>query len=235
MKFNIIVADPPWNFSDSLTMNAVKRGSSSNYRVLKDEDIIGLDVKSIVADDAVLVLWVPSSKLQAGLDTMKAWGFEQTQTFIWVKTKKSDSLFKELKQDVKEGLKTLSSINKLPFIYEKICNLLDSIDLNESLNFFMGRLFRQTHEVALVGKRGKIYKDLKNRAQRSVLLSPALGHSSKPDALQDRLEVMFPTGKKLEIFARRVKIGWECVGDEISLLKEDIRDSIKRLKNEKNN
>ena len=88
-KFNLIVADCPWSFGDTLQMSRTKRGASAQYNTLSDFDITNLNVESIAADDAVLALWVLSSKLQVGLDTMMSWGFEQTQTFIWVKTKKA--------------------------------------------------------------------------------------------------------------------------------------------------
>jgi N6-adenosine-specific RNA methylase IME4 len=235
MNFDLIVADPPWSFDDKLTMSDVKRGSESQYDVLTTADIIKLDVESIASDDAVLVLWVPSSLLQAGMSCMKEWGFDQTQTFIWVKTKKPENVFKTLKKDIKTAIKLAfddRSYKDNEALREIVAplNMLDSFNLNECLNFFMGRLFRQTHEIALVGKRGKVYDKLKNKAQRSVLLDINLKHSAKPEGLQDRLEVMFPGANKLELFARRVRPGWECVGLECpASLGEDIRDSIKRL------
>lgn len=235
MKYDLIVADPPWSFDDKLTMSDVKRGSESQYDVLTTADIIKLDVESIAADDAVLVLWVPSSLIQEGLDCMKAWGFDQTQTFVWVKTKKPDNIFKALKKDIKIAMKLAfddrSYQDAVAFreIVEPL-KMLDSFDLNDCLNFFMGRLFRQTHEIALVGKRGKVYDKLENKAQRSVLLDINLKHSAKPEGLQDRLEIMFPKANRLELFARRVRPGWETVGLECpATLGEDIRDSIKRL------
>ena len=203
MKYNVICADPPWNFSDPLVMSGVKRGAISQYRTLNLNDIKNLDVSSIAEDDAVLILWVPSSMLQDGLDVMKSWGFAQKQTYIWVKIKKN---------------------LKLPKIKY----------INEILAFFMGRLFRQTHEIALIGTKGKIYSKLQNRSQRSVVLDVNLKHSAKPEGLQDSLDIMFPSphNTKVELFARRSRPGWDCVGLECpDSLDEDIRDSIERLKN----
>ena len=91
-SFNIIVADPPWNFKDSLKMSDVARGASSNYSVMSILDIKQLPVKDITdPNGAVLALWVPSSLLQEGLDTMNAWGFKHKQTYVWVKTKKQST------------------------------------------------------------------------------------------------------------------------------------------------
>ena len=171
MKFDVIVADPPWELSDRLTMSDVKRGAASQYSVLDIEAIKTLDVKSIAQTDCVLALWVPSSLLQEGLDTMKAWGFEHKQTAIWVKTKK-------------EPLKSLAKQLRPKLDKKEILNFLKSFDLNNVLDFNLGRLFRQTHEICLLGIRGRVYSKMENRSQRSVHFAPGLAHSSKPEILQ---------------------------------------------------
>lgn len=217
MKFRVIVSDPAWGFSDSLTMSGVKRGSSSQYSVLSIKDIQNLEVEKLAAKNSVLALWCPSAILPAGLETMHAWGFDYKQTHIWVKTKKDS--FKLLKTNIRKN-KTLS-----------IDDLLDSFDLNSILAFGMGRLFRQTHEVCLLGTRGKIYSKLKNKSQRSVHFYPATDHSTKPEGLQDMLDIMFPDSKRLEMFARRQRKNWICVGNALrTTFGEDIRLSIDKLK-----
>ena len=238
MKFNLIVADPPWFFFDSLK-GSVKRGAASQYDVLNIDDIKALDVKSLTEDNCVLALWVPSSLLQDGLDTMSSWGFTQKQTFIWVKTKKEP--LKLLKKKIKKSLllgKETKTFN--PKFIKKVLASMDEFDCDDILSFYMGRLFRQTHEICLIGTRGKVYPNLKNKSQRSVsnhfsVKHPGKAkHSGKPEALQDRLDIMFPNAhNKLELFARRVRADWRCVGLESpDTLGEDIRDAIERLKKE---
>jgi N6-adenosine-specific RNA methylase IME4 len=225
-KFSVIVSDPAWSFSDSLKMSDVKRGADSNYSTMSIDDIKNLNVKELAdPKGCVLALWVPSSLLQEGLDTMKAWGFDQKQTYIWVKTKKEPlkNLFNTLKK----------SIFGVGWVKDKITKVLEknltSFDMNNTLAFFMGRLFRQTHEICLIGtNNNKILKSLKNRSQRSVSFGENLRHSAKPEHLQDSLDLMFPNSNKLEMFARRNKPNWVCVGNEVCN-GEDIRDSIKRL------
>jgi N6-adenosine-specific RNA methylase IME4 len=196
MKYSVIISDPPWNFSDQLTMSSTPRGAEENYPTMSIADIKNLPVKEITADDgAILCLWVPSSLLQEGLDVMKAWSFQQKQTLVWVKTKKDAS-----KQS----------------------------SPNEMLGFGMGRLFRQTHEICLIGiSSTAIYKKLANKSQRSVFLEFNEGHSIKPNNLHQSLGEMFPGTKKLEMYARRQYPGWECVGNEIC--NEDIKASLDKL------
>lgn len=238
MKFDLIVADPPWNFDDSLSMSSVKRGAEANYEVLNIEAIKKLKVAEISADNAVLALWVPSSLLQEGLDTMKAWGFRQTQTHIWVKIKNNP--FEDVLKNIQKTLGAKSE-GKVSAIIKLFNLALESFDFNQILSFGMGRLFRQTHEVCLLGVKGKPYDALENKSQRSVHfdiidsegtvhLDTNKKHSAKPEILQDRLEKMFPKSNRLEMFARRSRIGWTCVGNECpDSIDEDIRDSLDKL------
>ena len=40
-------------------------------------------------------------------------------------------------------------------------------------------------------------------------------HSAKPEEVRKRIEEMFPTQNKIELFARTVVDGWDCHGDEV--------------------
>ncbi len=227
-KFQVIVSDPPWDFSDSLSMDNTPRGAAANYPLLDIEEIKKLKVAE-VADPAgcVLALWVPSSLLQDGMDVMKAWGFNQKQTYIWVKVKK------EPLESVSAVIsKAFRKAKGAPFdagIKESFLEACKNFTLDKALAFYMGRLFRQTHEICLIGTNNNgIYKKLKNKSQRSVSFGENLKHSAKPEHLQESLEEMFPGTEKLEMFARRHRNDWHCVGNEICN-GEDIRDSLKNL------
>jgi N6-adenosine-specific RNA methylase IME4 len=91
------------------------------------------------------------------------------------------------------------------------------------LAFGMGRLARNACEFALVGTRGKVYDKLKNKSIRNVFFAPNLGHSAKPEIVQDALDLMFPSMDKLELFARRDRPGWRCVGLEVPGRSEDVQ------------
>ena len=49
-----------------------------------------------------------------------------------------------------------------------------------------------------------------------TVLAPKTEHSAKPDAVQERIEAMYPTARKLELFARRRRPGWDAWGDEVA-------------------
>lgn len=201
MKYDIIVADPPWAFSDKLAAMAkpVRRSATSHYQTLTLKEICDLDVLNLAnPEGCMLALWVPGSLIESGLSVVKSWGFKHKQVFVWVKSKKP---------------------GKKPGVLQ---------DPNDLLAFGMGRLMRQTHEIALIGTSGKsIYPKLKDHSQRSVDISPATAHSVKPSGLQDRLDLMFPDARKLEIFARRLRPAWTCIGDAVD--GKDVKDSIHEL------
>ncbi len=233
-KFRVFVCDPPYNFSDSLKMSDVARGASSNYSVMSISDIKNLPVKNIAdSDGAILALWVPSSLLQDGLDIMKAWGFTHKQTYVWVKTKKD--YFLDFKRWIRKNILKYKQVAYDKYTYERaIISIIESIkniNLHDMLAFGMGRLFRQTHEICLIGiNSNKIYKDLKNKSQRSVSFGENLKHSAKPPCLQDSLEIMFPNQNYLEIFGRRDRFGWCVIGNESpQTLGEDIKVSLAKL------
>lgn len=194
-KFQVIVADPPWQFNDKLARmrRPVKRGAESQYPVLTPGSIKHLRVQDVAdPDGCLLALWVPGSMLEHGLAALSQWGFAYKQVFVWVKVKKD-------------------------------CLTLEW-DMNKMTRVGMGRLFRQSHEIALIGTMGKVYGMLADKSQRSVAFDLNQGHSIKPGTLQMRLEKMFPDARKLEMFARRIRPGWEAWGDEID--GKDIRDAI---------
>jgi len=86
-KYQIIYADPPWNF------NFQKRDLKTKdhlYPTMKSKDIVNLNVKELADDDCILFLWVINSEIPLALECIKNWGFEyKTVAFTWVKTTKN--------------------------------------------------------------------------------------------------------------------------------------------------
>jgi len=102
----------------------------------------------------------------------------------------------------------------------------------DGLAFGMGHTFRQAHEVACICTRGSITKHIEDRAQRSFFVemgevSPNARHSQKPEKLQDSLDLMWPSANKLELYARREREGWLCIGNELT--GNDIRIDLENL------
>jgi N6-adenosine-specific RNA methylase IME4 len=85
--------------------------------------------------------------------------------------------------------------------------------------FGMGRILRAEHEVCLVATRG--HPRCKNHATRSTFqmdvdgLSAMVGrHSEKPAKFYEIVESLYD-GPYLELFARKPRDGWTCLGNEL--------------------
>ena len=77
-----------------------------------------------------------------------------------------------------------------------------------------GYYTRKQSELCLLGRRGKP-KRPNSKGVGEVILAPPREHSRKPDEVYDRIERMYD-GPKVELFARGVRPGWDCFGDELS-------------------
>jgi len=70
-------------------------------------------------------------------------------------------------------------------------------------------------EICLVGRRGKIPTPRGARNVRQFLSEMRGKHSAKPIEIRKRIELMFPTQTKLEMFARQSAVGWDAWGNEV--------------------
>ena len=69
-------------------------------------------------------------------------------------------------------------------------------------------------ELCLLFKRGKIPKPRGARNIKQLLNIPRTIHSSKPNEVADNIVKMFPTQKRIELFARRKRKKWDVWGLE---------------------
>lgn len=87
-KYNTIYADPPWQFQNRTGKIAPENKKLMRYETMTLEEIKALPVGNIAGDKSHLYLWVPNALLPAGLEVMKAWGFEYKSNLVWEKVRK---------------------------------------------------------------------------------------------------------------------------------------------------
>ena len=94
-KYNIIYADPPWQFKYYSKKGEEKKSAQCHYSCMTLDDIKALPISRLAAKDCVLLMWVTFPFLEKGFEVIKEWGFEyKTCGFTWVKkNKKADSWF----------------------------------------------------------------------------------------------------------------------------------------------
>lgn len=95
-KYQIIYADPPWNYSRPVQHGSVGKRKAGwhflneKYPTMSDFDIQNLKVCNLADENSILFLWVTFPKLIEGLSVIKSWGFKyKTLGFSWIKTYKN--------------------------------------------------------------------------------------------------------------------------------------------------
>jgi len=79
--------------------------------------------------------------------------------------------------------------------------------------FGMGRYVRASHEVCLIGTRGRVR--VLDRGVRSRFAAQVHEHSRKPDQIYEIAEAL-SEGPYVELFARRRRHGWRAIGNELA-------------------
>lgn len=86
MSTRVLVADPPWSFSDALP--GATRGASKQYPCMTVEDICTFSLPPL-ANNCVLFLWRVASMQREAIDVVSAWGFTVKSELVWAKQTKN--------------------------------------------------------------------------------------------------------------------------------------------------
>jgi N6-adenosine-specific RNA methylase IME4 len=78
----------------------------------------------------------------------------------------------------------------------------------------MGYYSRQKHELLLIAKKGNYQTPEESTRPESVIFAPRTVHSKKPEIVYELIEKMYPSAKKIELFARAKREGWNVWGAE---------------------
>lgn len=189
MKYQVIYADPPWQYSDKRSHARVGGGAESHYPTMKVADICALPIADLAAEDCLLFMWVTFPTLPDALKVIEAWGFKyKTLGFAWIKTNPRQQL---------------QQAAFLP---------TDTID-----DFFgIGAYTKSNCEVCLIATRGKGSQLVVDNTVRSTLIAPRQEHSRKPQEARDRISKLTGGGASMvELFARRPAAGWDVWGNEV--------------------
>ncbi len=92
MKYQVIYADPPWDYKGQKQHagkgKADTGGAAVHYPTMTLAELKLLNIDSIAANDCLLFMWSSSPHLDQAIDLLKAWGFAwATIGFVWDKEK----------------------------------------------------------------------------------------------------------------------------------------------------
>lgn len=164
-RYRVVYADPPWQYGDKLVDGYGP--AEDHYRTLSMDELAGMDVAGIVADDAVLFLWVTSPMLLACAPVIRAWGFEYKASFVWDKVAHNYGHYNSVR-----------------------------------------------HELLLVCTRGSCLPESRELIDSVVEIPRSEVHSAKPRQFRDMIMKLYPTGPRIELFARDKARDWDVWGAE---------------------
>lgn len=185
-KYQIIYADPPWQYSSKELYGdkicGYKNGQRKRfasleriYNTMSLGEINNLPVKAITDTDCALFLWVTDSHLKEGISVIEHWGFKyKTIAFVWVKKYKTGTTV---------------------------------------LNFAPWTL--KSTEICLLGIKGKMSQYKKANNIQQLVIAERTEHSKKPDEVRNRIIDLFGNLSQIELFARQRADGWDCWGNNI--------------------
>lgn len=187
-QYDVILADPPWDFK-TWSEKGQGRSASRHYKVMNIEAICALPVAEIAAENCVLFLWTTWPTIyKYPPRVFKAWGFTyRTEAWVWVKPRKD-----YLPQTITVG-----------------SHIIGDLDWAMGTGYYT----RANSEPCLIAVKGRM--PVTFRDVIAIICSPRREHSRKPDEQYNKIERLYPGLRYIELFARTKRLGWHAWGDEI--------------------
>ena len=184
-KYNVIYADPAWQYGSKELYGDKTKGSDKRenrfrtieriYTTMTIHQIKELKVKEITEKNCACFMWVTDSHLKEGIEVMESWGFKyKTIAFVWLKK---------------------TSTGKVV------------------LNFAPHTL--KSTEICLLGIKGSMKDFKKSNNIRQLIEAERTEHSKKPNDARLRIKELYPDAEMIELFARERHEGWDVWGNEV--------------------
>lgn len=182
--YNLIMADPPWDFS-LFSEKGGNKSAQKHYRCLPLDEIKRFPVMDLAAPDCILWLWATSPMIKLQIGVLEHWGFE---------------------------FKTMGGWNK--------------ITKSGKQHFGTGYILRGNGEPYLIGTRGQ---PRTTKSVRSFFDGVVREHSRKPDVAYRNAERLLPKARRVELFSRTDRKGWEHWGDQVGTWSENPSDPVEKI------
>lgn len=217
----IVTADCPWEHENY--GQAGHAAAKAHYDEMSVEDLCRMPVRELGHPQGTLLfLWGTSAQAADGAchEVADAWGFDlRTRAFTWTKVNPAcvacGCRWERHQPGDVQGKVARGSCDACAKRGALCKAFAASAELGPG-NYTGGNV----EDVWLGVSRGNARtwsRDRRRRDVRSAVLWPGVGpgdHSRKPEAVQDRIELLWPfaKGEAVELFARRRRRGWHCWG-----------------------
>lgn len=186
--YDVILCDPPWQYDFSVSDS---RAIESKYPTMALDDLVEMRefVDALHGERAIMFMWATAPKLEDAMYLMRAWGFKYKTFDVWIKVRRD----RQRDQLV----------------------LAEEMRPDEAEFYGMGYYTRIRHEPILIGTCGGFSPPEPARRPLSAFYAEARRHSQKPEIEHERIEFMYPDKKRIELFARERRAGWDVWGNEV--------------------
>lgn len=90
--FEIVYADPPWEYYGSPIKDAA---AAKHYSLMSQASLAALPVREIMAKRAALFLWATGPRLQMAIELLQNWGLHfRGVLYVWVKTNRRGEIIR---------------------------------------------------------------------------------------------------------------------------------------------
>ena len=84
-KYAVIELDPPWSYEEQNLAAPGNRNAEDKYATMTLEEIRGLPIAELAADNAHIYLWTTANHLRHAWSLLESWGFEYRSLIVWHK------------------------------------------------------------------------------------------------------------------------------------------------------
>lgn len=208
---NIVYADPPWSYQQTVKNGALKRKDGTLIypsMSLKELCALGPDVQRVCKEDAALFLWATMPLLGEALELIKAWGFKYKTCFVtWVKTTKDGS-----RPAFGVGYYTRSNAELcLVAIRGKIASYKRLLPDEAARG--ASSMSSVVHEASTDTRVN--FLTLLDDSSTPVVMTPRRQHSRKPEIVREMITRLMGDIPRVEFFARETCPGWTAMGNDV--------------------
>lgn len=222
-KFDIILADPPWDIHMSLP-----------YGTMSDDDMRSMPVP-VLQDEGLIFLWTTGRAMELGRELLAHWGYTRIDELIWVKVGQTQRLIRtgrtghhlnHTKEHCLVGAKMRSTTNS---------HSADAAASNSSSsNPIPGSTQRYVGSRA-AGVPPPLPEWVHRGINADVIVSEVRDTSRKPDEIYSIIERLCPGGRKVELFGRKhnTRRGWLTLGNQLKsdhVLDADLQQRLKEFR-----
>jgi N6-adenosine-specific RNA methylase IME4 len=195
VRYRTIVADPPWDYG------VWRSTTAPAYPSMPLDEIAALPVPALAEDDAHLYCWAVLPLMAEAFDVVRGWGFKPSTVLTWCKPGAGlGGGFRGNTEHLIVARRGDTYLNPTCARCSGRGRGANKCGCDEPEWFAKGEPFTAALPFLDV-------------ADGTWFVAPRGDHSAKPDLFLDLAERMSP-GPRVELFARRQRLGWDTWGDE---------------------